>query len=192
MYTVIAPIPGDLANAIQPYRQKYDVGFSLMPPHISLLEPFQLTGPSDKLYDHLSEIGETHAPIKVSLVGWDIHPTERTYELRLPVIAGKPEFTALRNHLLTGLLQPLASSTEDYWPHINFGQLSSEAEMQRAKKQLKFFEPQYIFRVTYLELWQTTDQSQAWQLQEKFSLEATMASRRRRSNSSNSPLRLNL
>ena len=71
MYTVIAPIPDDLANAIRPYRQIYDAGFSLIPPHISLLKPFQLPGLSDNLYDHLSEIGETHAPIKVSLVGWE-------------------------------------------------------------------------------------------------------------------------
>jgi hypothetical protein len=192
MYRVIAAIPDDLANAIQPYRQKYDMGFSLMPPHISLLRPFQLSGPADELYDHLSEIGETHAPIKVSLVGWDIHPNDKGYELRLPIIAGKSEFTALRNHLLTGLLQPLVPTTEDYWPHINFGQLSTESEMQRAKQHLKSFEPQYIFRVTYLELWQSTDQFQPWQLNKRFSLEATMASRRRRSNSPNPPLRLNL
>ena len=179
MYTIIAPIPASLAIAIEPYRQKYDPQAKLAPPHIALLAPFQFSVPPEQLYAHLSEIGETHAPIKIFLVGWHVHEGKE-YQLQLPMTAGQLELKALHDDLLSGLLGSLADQEQLYQPNVVFGRFSDYADLEQAKKALKGFEPQFNFRVSHLELWQRDELGQPWQVEMKFSLKATVAGRARR------------
>jgi hypothetical protein len=179
MYTIAAPVPANLATALEPYRQLYDPLAHLAPPHISLLEPFQFALPPEQLYTHLREIGETHAPIKVFLVGWHVHE-DKEYQLQLPMTAGLPQLTALRADLLTGLLGSLAGGEKLYLPHVIFGRLTDSDELERAKQALKNFEPQFVFRVSHLELWQRDEAGQPWQIEKKFNLNATVVGRARR------------
>jgi hypothetical protein len=180
MYIMTAPIPEELAAALRPYRQKYDAHAALTPPHISLVPPFVFSGDAETLSTHLHEIGESHAPIKVSVVGWDVHLYQGGFQLRLPLIGGKKEFAALREHILAGPLAYLAQPNRMYWPHIEFGQVSTEVEAAQAKEQLTRFEPKFVFRTTYFELLQRDSESVPWQIHNKFALEATVASSRRR------------
>src|SRR5512136_2899078 len=106
MYTIIAMLPHNLVTALEPHRQKFDPQAHIIPPHITIVAPFEFSGPPANLYDHLDYIGETHAPIKVTLVGWDAD-TQAGYHLYLPLVTGGPELMALRQHLLTGLLYHL-------------------------------------------------------------------------------------
>lgn len=186
MYTIIAPVPEKVTRVITPLRQKYDPAAKVIPPHITVIEPFYYAHSLEELYDHLDEVGEIHAPIKVSLVGWDI--CEETRQLRLPLIAGQSEFTTLRRNLLTGPLSPMAGTDRDYWPQIVFGQFSDPAALAEAKEALARFKPQFVFRVTYLELLQRDDVDHPWRIQKRFGLEATLSSRSRR----NHPVRANL
>jgi 2'-5' RNA ligase len=179
MYTIAVPVPDNLAKALEPYRQQYDPLASLAPPHISLLEPFQFVLPPEQLHTHLVEIGETHAPIKVFLVGWHVHEGKE-YQLQLPMTAGLHELTALRAELLTGPLSALAESEKAYLPHVIFGRLTDYAELEQAKQALKSFEPQFVFRISHLELWQREETGQPWQVEKKFRLNATVAGRARR------------
>jgi 2'-5' RNA ligase len=179
MYTVIAPVPATLATAIEPYRQKYDPHAKLAPAHITLLAPFQFAAPPEQLYAHLSEIGETHAPIKVFLVGWHVHQGKE-YQLQLPMTVGQLELKALHDDLLTGLLSSLAEQERFYQPYIVFGRFSDYTDLEQAKVALKGFEPQFKFRVSHLELWQRAEAGQPWQVEMKFALKATMAGRARR------------
>jgi hypothetical protein len=179
MYTIIAPVPTTLATAIEPYRQKYDPQARLAPPYISLLDPFQFSAAPEQLYAHLNEIGETHASIKVFLVGWHVHEGKE-YQLQLPMTAGQPELKTLHNDLLTGLLSSLAGQEQSYQPHVVFGRFSDYASLEEAKKALRGFEPQFNFRVGHLELWQREEAGQPWHIAMKFSLKATVAGRARR------------
>lgn len=178
MYTIIAPVPAALATAIEPYRQRYDPQAGLAPPHITVLAPFQFSAPPEQLYAHLSEIGETHAPIKIFLVGWHVDEGKE-YQLQLPMTAGQLELKALHQDLLTGLLGSLAEQEQSYQPHVVFGRLSDPADLEQAKKVLRGFEPQFNFRVSQLELWQRSEAGQPWRVEMKFSLKATLAGRTR-------------
>jgi len=192
MYTVIAPIPVDLATAIHPYRQKFDPLVNVISPHISVLAPFPYAGSVEALVEHLSDIGETHAPIKVSLVGWDIYQHRQEQQLRLPVIAGRQEFAAARDHLISGPLVFLARrQNQSYWAHILFGRLKDQTEEEQARKVLKHFKPQFIFRATHLELLQKTDTMSPWELKKRISLKATVAGKGRRSRTPTTPLKIN-
>jgi hypothetical protein len=92
------------------------------------------------------------------------------------LITGRSEFAELHDELLLGSLSHLASADTDYWPHITFGRFSEEAELEQAKKSLTEFEPQFIFRVATLELWQQSSAGADWNLQRGFGLNATVLS----------------
>lgn len=191
MYMIVAPIPEDLATMVQPYRLKYDTMANYVAPHITVVTPFQFSDSVEDLIDHLKDVGETHAPIKISLVGWDIYQQQNLFQLRLPIIAGRVEFAALRNHLFSGPLSHLTASQKSYWPNIPMGEFKTEAEVDRAKQHLKRFEPQYIFRVTYLNLLHQLEPAQPWQTKKKFGLNATVSSSRGRSRTPSGPLKIN-
>jgi 2'-5' RNA ligase len=179
MYTIVTPVPANLATALEPYRQKYDPAVRLAHPHITLLEPFQFAAPQEQLYAHLSEISETHSPVKVFLVGWHVQEG-KDYQLQLPMTAGQTELTNLRNDLLTGPLSSLAGSEKIYRPHVLFGRLVDQAALELAKQALKGFEPLFNFRVSRLELWQRDEPGQPWRVEMKFALKATLAGRQKR------------
>ncbi|GAB4424291.1 MAG: hypothetical protein Kow0031_03230 [Anaerolineae bacterium] len=181
MYAVVIPVPDDLTTALQPLRERFDPQAGVVAAHISILPPFDYFGPPDALHDHLSATGDVFAPIKVSLVGWDIHRNGQGYQLRLPVIAGRKELPALRNSLCTGLLASLADQKEaGHWPYIQFGQVDSHRQIQAIKQQLVHFEPQFIFRATGFDLLHRPGPNQHWQCQQSFGLMATLASPRRK------------
>ncbi len=179
MYTIVASVPTNLAAALEPYRQLYDPAVRLAPPHITLLEPFQFAARQEQLYVHLSGISETHAPIKVFLVGWHVHEG-KDYQLHLPMTAGQAELTNLRNDLLSGPLSSLANKEKIYQPHVLFGRLADKAKLELAKQALKEFEPLFNFRVSRLELWQRDEAGQPWRVEMKFALKATLAGRQKR------------
>jgi 2'-5' RNA ligase len=168
-----------LITAIEPYRQKFDPLADAIPPHITVIAPFEFIQPPELLSDHIRDVSDTYAPIKVSLAGWDTSRQE-DYQLRLPLITGRSEFVELHNELLTGPLSQAVQADTDYWPHVIFGRFSEDAELEQAKKSLIDFEPQFIFRVAGLELWQQPSAAATWILQRGFGLNATVLSRPRR------------
>jgi len=179
MFMITAPIAEDLAAMIEPYRQRYDPLVSAMPPHISILKPFEYFGSLDELDDHLEDIGESVAPIKVSIIGWDTYD-QIGFQLRLPLVAGRQEFATLRQDLLTGPLANITQPDEDYWPNIVFGRFRNQAELEAAIVVLSNFEPKFVFRVNHIELLQRDPQVAAWKLEKKFGLNATASGAHRR------------
>ncbi len=180
MYMVTAPVSEHLVTALMPYRQKYDPLAKLIPPHVSILTPFDFSQDLGMLQAHLAEVSEAHAPIKVSVIGWDTLE-DRGYQLRLPVMAGRMEFIALYTHLLTGPLEFLTERSRTYEPQIVFGRFARPEELAQAKQAIKGFEPQFVFRATYLELWERAVKvDQPWQIVKQFGLKATVAGRLRR------------
>jgi hypothetical protein len=179
MYTIVAPIPHNLATALEPYRQKFDPQANLAPAHISIVEPFQFAAAIERLYAHLSDISEHYAPIRVFLVGWDVFEN-KGYHLHLPMTAGQSELTALRQDILSGLLSNLCVHSRPYRPVVCFGCLTKPDKLETAKKELKGFEPQFNFRIAHMELWRRDDTSRPWNLEMKFSLKATVAGQPRR------------
>ena len=178
MYTIIIPLPKNLLTTVDPYRQKYDPLAKVIPSHIPLIDPFQFAQPIETLYDHLTEVGEFHAPIKVFLVGWDSYEG-KDYQLHLPMTAGRSELITLHYDLLAGPLNYLAAKIQDYWPRVVFGRFSDKSDYEAAKKSLEGFSPKFVVRVKRMELLQRDEMGQPWQVVKQFGLKATMADRPR-------------
>ena len=132
MYTIIISLPENLLTTVDPYRQKYDPLAKVIPSHIPLIDPFQFTQPIETLDDHLTEVGEFHAPIKVFLAGWDSYEG-KDYQLHLPMTAGRSELITLHYDLLAGPLNYLAAKIRDYWPRVVFGRFSDKSDYEAAK-----------------------------------------------------------
>lgn len=181
MYTVVAPVPGNLITALTPYRQQFDPQANLAPPHISILEPFQFVVNPEPLFIHLSAISEDYAPIRVFLAGWDICQAKQ-YQLHLPMTAGQAELMALRRDLLSGVLSTLAVKHQTYQPGVFFGHVVEESQLVTAKQTLKSFEPFFKFRVRHMELWQREETNQPWNMTMKFSFKGTVAGSSRQKN----------
>ena len=178
MYTIIAPAPDNLINAVKSYRQKYDPLTAKIHFNLTLIKPFSFAdNRRTELHDHLEQVTERQAPIKVSLAGWDVY-TDKYYWLGLPLISGRRACVDLREHLLTGPLQPLADQAADFRPHFVFGRLSTSEALSEAKKTLQGFEPQFVFRVTNIELLQRNTPKETWQIERRFGLKGTVRSRR--------------
>jgi len=175
MYTIVALLPQNLVAALEPHRRKYDPQAHIIPPHITVVESFKFSGSIEPLYNHLVKTGESHAPIRVSLVGWDAY-TQSDYQLHLPLVTGRLEFSALREDLMTGPLGHLVETNEPYWPHITLGRFASLEDLDRAKRTLKGFEPQFTFGVTSLELLYRSSPIRPWQTQQHIKLEGTVMS----------------
>ncbi len=184
MYMIIAPIATDLAKIIQHYRKKYDPLAEVIPPHITVIKPFRYSNRLSDLYIALGEAGEIFAPIKASIAGWDVHnwdvEGQTNYQLRLPIMSGRQELTALRNTLLEDSLDYLPGRDEKYWPHVVFGRFSKDSDAEKAKKEMETFESQFVFRVTHLELMYRDNPIHPWQSQKSFNLKATVAGARRK------------
>jgi len=179
MYTIIVSLPENLLTTVEPYRQKYDPLANVIPSHIPLIDPFQFAHPLEKLYDHLTEVSELHAPIKVFLAGWDSYEG-KDYQLHLPMTAGRSELITLHYDLLAGPLNYLAAKIQDYWPRVVFGRFSDKSEYEAAKKSLARFSPKLVVRVKHIALLQRDEMGQPWQVVKQFGLKATMAGRARR------------
>lgn len=179
MQTIVVPLPENLITAIEPYRQRFDPMAGKISPNLTLVKSFSFSGSTAALYDHLSEVGENQAPIKISLAGWDVY-THKLDWVSLPLIAGQRQVVALRQHILTGPLSPLVRPNEVYRPHIIIGRFATSEALDKARKILKGFEPQFTFRVTSLELLQRDTNNEAWRLEKRFGLEATVTSKQRR------------
>ncbi len=175
MYILTAPVPAELALVLKPYRQKYDSQAKVINAHVSIVPSFVFFGEVNTLLAHLAQLSETHAPIKASVVGWDVHPYQQNFQLRLPLMAGRSQFSAVREHALSGPLAYLAQPNRPYWPHVEFGQLANPADVALAKENLRQFEPTFTFRVMHLELQQRNSAAEPWQLCHKIPLEATVA-----------------
>ena len=175
MYTIVAPIPENLETALTPYRQKYDPVAEVLPAGIIILKPFDFSRSGELLYEHLQEVGEQQAPIKVSLAGWDIYQ-QKNFLLALPLIAGYQEFMNLRQHILTGPLSPLAKQDDAYRPEIIFGRFSTQPTVDRARQALKGFEPQFVFSVAHMDLLQRDKLDEPWTQEQRFGLKGTVSS----------------
>jgi 2'-5' RNA ligase len=178
MHTIVVPLPDNLVTIIEPYRQKYDPLAKVIPPHITLVDPFRYDAPLDSLLEHLNEVGELHSPIKVFLIGWDTYEGE-DYQLHLPMTAGRSELLALHYDLLAGPLNYLAGKMHGFWPRVVVGRFADPAEFESAKKELAGFTLNLVVRVKQMELLYRKEVGQSWQSVKLFGLKATMAGRAR-------------
>ncbi len=175
MHTIVVGVPDNVTKILAPYRKKYDPASSQIFPHISLLKPFSFSGKTTKLHQHLEEIADIQAPIKVSTIAWDVI-TDKRHWLCLPLVRGQDEFTSLYQDLVTGQLRPLATQNSTYQAKILFGNFNNSEDLDKAKKDLKRFEPRFSFRVTKMALLYRESTAEVWQIEKEFGFKGTIKS----------------
>ena len=144
MYQVVVLPPPDALGQVEHFRRLHDPGFHRSAAHIALLPPFEaLRG------DFLERIVELRlGPPLIVRLG---PPIVDGNALRLPVTHGGAELEAFRDTVADALLDPAADRARSALA-LRVGLISSEAELELARRTLAAEAPLPPFEVTALAL----------------------------------------
>lgn len=121
-------------ECIQQIRQAYDPLASLIPPHITLVFPFESAISTEDLSVHMSSVARQFHPFPLSLQGITGHTNEYLF---LNVKEGNDRLIALHDQLYTGVLAPYLTVQETYFPHLTIGRLSNTSTFAEALSQVQ-------------------------------------------------------
>lgn len=136
MYFGIATFPEkevqDIANS---YRKRYDPHYSLIPPHITLKERFELDqNQVDSLTQKLDQIAGSIGPFTIDITKIKhFHPTSPT--LYLAIEEGSSHLTEI--HKRIKVLFDFQQMPYDYIPHLTIGQRMDEEELHDVYSSLR-------------------------------------------------------
>lgn len=136
MYFGIATFPEkevqDFANS---YRKRYDPKYSLIPPHITLKERFELEQHQvDQLVQDLEQIAQNVPAFTIEITKFKhFHPTSPT--LYLAIEEGASQLTELHKQIEN--LRSFSKSPYDYIPHLTVGQQMDEEELHDVYSSLR-------------------------------------------------------
>ncbi|UVI27606.1 2'-5' RNA ligase family protein [Paenibacillus spongiae] len=116
-------------EAIEEVRKKYDPLYGLIPPHLTLVFPFESEMPSTTLKRHVKDALTGLSPFTIRLKG--ITGTQDNY-LFLNVKKGNDQIIELHDRLYAGVLRNYLSLRHVYIPHITVGRLHDDTELQAA------------------------------------------------------------
>lgn len=132
---------------VQAFRELHDPLGNLIPPHVTLVFPFDSAIGDEVLLDHVSRRCGSQGAIDASLAATPVLDHEYIY---FPIASGAGRITALHNDLYTGPLSDFLRRDIPYVPHVTVGRMvSGDADelLQHAASRLSF-EP--AFRITTL------------------------------------------
>lgn len=114
---------------IESLRMQYDPLFGLIPPHITLVFPFESHISSQILQTHILDAlkGITQFPIKLQ----DFTGTVDQY-LFLNVKKGNDQIIELHDRLYSGLLSSHRNQRFSFYPHLTIGKFTNEETLMTA------------------------------------------------------------
>jgi 2'-5' RNA ligase len=115
--------------SIEQIRLRFDPLAGKLPPHITLVFPFESDVTTQDLRKHVGLSAEGVVPFAVTLNG--ITGSEREY-LFLSVSHGLDSILELHKRLYSGPLESHRSTVRTYVPHVTLGRLGSEAAFEAA------------------------------------------------------------
>ncbi|WP_425456303.1 2'-5' RNA ligase family protein [Brevibacillus fluminis] len=110
-------------------RKKYDSLYGLIPPHITLVFPFESDRSLADLHTHFVASVDKVRPFKLCVNG--ITATSDNY-LFLNVTEGSNKIKDLHDRLYTGILRGFLNEQIPYTPHITVGRFPYTAALERA------------------------------------------------------------
>ncbi len=141
-------------DIIDRIREQYDPAARLVPPHITLVFPFESDISTAALSAHITGALAAASPFEVVLS--NIAPAPDRY-LFLHVQKGTAEISAMHEKLYAGLLRPfypdwLQSLT--FLPHMTVGRFEDDAEWESAANKLKGVTDQFqaVIDTVYVEI----------------------------------------
>lgn len=142
--SVLIFIESDNLHDIEKIRQKHDPLHNLVPPHITLIFPFESEISNEELKQHIIE------HIK-GLEAFDIHAnnvvTNHKDYLFLQIKEGKEKIITLHDRLYQGLLQTFLREDIPYVPHITVGRKNSERDALEVARRIPPLEAKPHFTI---------------------------------------------
>lgn len=114
---------------IDTVRQRFDPLYGLIPPHITLVFPFESKVSSRELVEHMKRVAVGIRPFHLQLHGFAVTPDNYLY---IQVVDGHDEVTQLHDSLYTGILQSNLRRDIPYVPHLTVGRFHSLKEVKQA------------------------------------------------------------
>jgi len=108
-------------NQIQSFRKRYDPLAEMIPPHVTLVFPFE-SSERESLLNHLNQILNKAHTITFTLGEPEIHMDYVWF----PIVEGSRDVHLLHKKLYTGFLKTFLSTSHEYHPHITLGRFNDD------------------------------------------------------------------
>lgn len=115
---------------INKIREKYDPLAFLIPPHITLVFPFESELSKVELENHLSQVLAAVPVFEIEFQG--VSGDYRDGYLFLNCIKGNDQLISLHNKLYKGILAQHLYQEVPYFPHITLGRLDNDQDFSAA------------------------------------------------------------
>ena len=127
-HVIVAPV-ADRHAWIEDVRRRYDPIAAAVPPHFTLVYPFEAALDPGLLQAHMRGVLAAFREFRVTLGG--VSGSEKCY-LRYDIKEGNDILIALHDQLYSGPLAPYLDLAESYQPHMTLGRISNPVEWRRA------------------------------------------------------------
>lgn len=124
-------------NTINSIRKKYDPLVKCIPPHISIVFPFDSNISTNELKEHVKDSLKGIKKFNIQLK--DITGDFRDGFLFLNVKKGNDNIIELHDKLYSGILQNFLFNKITYCPHLTVGRLQEQKEFDNAINELSCF-----------------------------------------------------
>lgn len=129
---------------IDKLRKDYDPLVDKIPPHITVVFPFESSHSQNELKEHLQNALKRFNSFDIRLTG--ITGAERGY-LFLNVKKGNDQIIELHDRLYSGILATYRFRKTTYFPHLTVGRLKSSALYNSALQMTKEFNHEFVATV---------------------------------------------
>jgi len=118
-------------DPLQDIRKRFDPLSDMVPPHITLVFPFDSNIETDDLIDLIDTAIEE---LDFDYVEISLDPAILVKEFCFfPIDEGREQIIALHDRLYDDILEPYLAEEEDYVPHITVGRCKSGDEVEEIK-----------------------------------------------------------
>ncbi|WP_342714723.1 2'-5' RNA ligase family protein [Bacillus paramycoides] len=136
MRTILLFLNGMSINEIEDIRKKHDPLFGLIPPHITVIFPFESSISNDELKLHILKLSKGIQEIEIEFAN---QITGEGEYLFLRVEKGQKQIEELHDLLYTGVLLQFLKEDIPYIPHVTVGRKESAELATEAAKDIYSF-----------------------------------------------------
>jgi 2'-5' RNA ligase len=142
-HVIVAPVDDPVAW-IDEVRRRHDPIAAAVPPHFTLVYPFEASLAPDALRAHLVQSLAGCSPFEVALAG--VSGADGEY-LRYDIKQGNDALIALHDRLYSGPLARHLDITRSYQPHMTIGRIADAAAWRRVLDELAITAPRATVQV---------------------------------------------
>jgi 2'-5' RNA ligase len=142
-HAIVVPVDDPVAW-IDEVRRRHDPMAALIPPHFTLVYPFEASLPPGALRAHMVQTLAGCPPFEVALAG--VSGADGEY-LRYDIKQGNDALIALHDRLYSGPLAGYLDITRSYQPHMTIGRIADAAAWRRVLDELAAAPPRTTVQV---------------------------------------------